>query len=193
MQGMSRRLFAKWSAAIAATTLGPVGAGRQLRGDATPPDGAARPRLAGGAQSRPPAASDDTLQAEFLMDLRLQTQPAHEIGGAGATRRVVPVSGGSFQGPRLRGSVIAPGGDWMVQRPDGSRVLDVRILLRTDDTQIIYVSWRGIAYPTPGGGLFARILPVFETGAPAYTWLNNVVAVGVYRGPGIAYRLYRIL
>jgi len=42
--------------------------------------------------------------------------------------------------------------------------------------------------------LFARIQPVFESGAPRYSWLNNVVAVGVYRGGGkIAYRIYQIL
>jgi uncharacterized protein DUF3237 len=38
-------------------------------------------------------------------------------------------------------------------------------------------------------------LPVFETTAPKYAWLNNVVAVGVYRPDlgKIAYRMYRIL
>ena len=71
----------------------------------------------------------------------------------------------------------------------------VRLLLQTDDAQTIYVSWRGIAYDHPGGGLFARILPVFETRAPKYAWLNNIISVGVYRGlpKTIAYRVYRIL
>jgi len=70
----------------------------------------------------------------------------------------------------------------------------VRILLQTDDAQTIYLSWRGIAYTPRGGELVARILPVFESGAPRYSWLNNVVAVGVYRGGGkIASRIYQIL
>lgn len=107
----------------------------------------------------------------------------------------MPVSGGTFAGPRFKGTIIPPGGDWIVQRPDGSRVLDVRILLQTDDGQKIYVSWRGIASASPGGALNARILPVFETAAAKYAWLNNVVAVGVYRPDlgKIAYRIYRIL
>jgi hypothetical protein len=68
-------------------------------------------------------------------------------------------------------------------------------LLQTDDGQKIYMSWRGIAYAAPGGTLFARILPMFETAAAKYAWLNNVVAVGVYRPDlgKIAYRVYRIL
>jgi len=82
-----------------------------------------------------------------------------------------------------------------VQRPDGSRVLDVRILLQTDDGQKIYMSWRGIAYTPPGGALWARIVPMFETASGKNAWLNNVVAVGVYRTDldKIAYRVYRIL
>jgi hypothetical protein len=76
---------------------------------------------------------------------------------------IVPISGGTFAGPRLKGTIIPPSGDWVVQRPDGSRLLDVRILLQTDDGQKIYMSWRGIAYTSPGGTLWARIVPMFET------------------------------
>jgi len=138
---------------------------------------------------------DDKLQSEFLLDLSLEAQTPQNLGSAAGGRLIVPVSGGTFTGPSLKGTIIPPGGDWIVQRPDGSRVLDVRILLQTDDGQKIYVSWRGIAYTPPGGAFNARILPVFETAAPKYAWLNNVVAVGVYRPDlgKIAYRIYRIL
>jgi Protein of unknown function (DUF3237) len=53
----------------------------------------------------------------------------------------------------------------------------------------------GVAYIQPGGALFARIRPVFETGAAKYLWLNSIVAVGVYRPmPGkVAYRIDSIL
>jgi len=57
-----------------------------------------------------------------------------------AGRLIVPISGGTFTGPRLKGTIVLPSGDWVVQRPDGSRVLDVRILLQTDDGQKIYMS-----------------------------------------------------
>jgi hypothetical protein len=89
---------------------------------------------------------------------------------------------------------VPGGGDWIVQRPDGSRILDVRIVMSTDDGQKIYVSWSGIAY-TENGTLFARIVPMFETGSEKYAWLNRIVSVGVYRSTQgkIAFRLYRIL
>jgi len=141
------------------------------------------------------ASSADTLQSEFLFDLVLERGPANNVGSPGVTRVIVPVAGGTFSGPKLKGTIIAPSGDWIVARPDGSSVLDLRLVLQTDDGQKIYMASRGIAYTPAGGALFARTLPAFETSAPDYAWLNNVVAVGVYRPlPGkVAYRIYRIL
>jgi Protein of unknown function (DUF3237) len=147
--------------------------------------------FAAGAQTSPaPDASEP--RTEFLFDLTLTAQPPSEIG---SDRLVVAVAGGTVEGPRIRGTVIGPAGDWMVQRRDGSTLLDVRALLETDDGQRIYMTWRGIAYTPPGGTLYARILPMFETGAAKYAWLNNIVAVGIYRPAAgkIAYRVYQIL
>ena len=73
------------------------------------------------------------------MDLILDTQPANNIGSIGVNRVIVPVSGGTFDGPKLKGTVL-PGADWIVRRPDGSSVLDVRIILQTDDAQKIYMT-----------------------------------------------------
>ena len=183
MQNLTHRTFAKLSAIAAATALGVVLTIADLAASA--------PKSEDGAR----ATQDDKLQSEFLLDLTLEAQTPHNLGSAGGGRLIVPVSGGTFAGPRLKGTIVPPGGDWIIQRPDGSRVLDVRILLQTDDGQKIYVSWRGVAYTPPGGAFNARILPVFETTAPKYEWLNNVVAVGVYRPDlgKIAYRVYRIL
>jgi len=132
------------------------------------------------------------LRSELLFDLTLTALPPAKIG---ADRAVVAVSGGTFDGPRLKGTVIGPAGDWMIQRSDGSRLLDIRALLQTDDGQHISMMCRGIAYTPPGGTLYARILPMFETGAASYAWLNNVVAVGIYRPTAgkIVYRVYQIL
>jgi hypothetical protein len=179
MHLLTGRPFAKLSTAIALIVLGLTSNGLAASANEN--------------EVRP--AQDDKLQSEFLLDLTLEAQTPQNLGSAGGGRLIVPLSGGTFAGPRLKGTIIPPGGDWIVQRPDGSRVLDVRILLQTDDGQKIYVSWRGIAFTPPGGAFNARILPVFETAAPKYAWLNNVVAVGVYRPDlgKIAYRVYRIL
>jgi hypothetical protein len=138
------------------------------------------------------AAADDVLQSEFLLDLVIETGSANVLG---ADRVVVPVSGGTFEGPTLKGTIVSPGGDWIVRRPDGSMALDVRLVLQTDDAQKISMTWRGISYTPPGGTQYARILPLFETGAAKYDYMNHLVAVGVNRPmPGkVAYRIFRIL
>jgi len=183
MHNVTRRPFAKLSTTVAAIALGLI----------VTSAGPAASAAESGNEAR--QAQDDKLQSEFLVDLTLEAQTPQNLGSTRDGRIIVPVPGGTFAGPRFKGTIIPPGGDWIVQRPDGSRVLDVRILLQTDDGQKIYVSWRGIASTSPGGALNARILPVFETAAAKYAWLNNVVAVGVYRPDlgKIAYRIYRIL
>jgi hypothetical protein len=80
-----------------------------------------------------PATADDKLQSEFLFDLVVEAQMPTNLATANGGRLIVPISGGTFTGPRLKGTIILPSGDWVVQGPDGSRILDVRILLQTDD------------------------------------------------------------
>jgi hypothetical protein len=192
---MTRRTFAKLWAAAAGVAVAPVLMADDVAAGPVTTSGADDKARTLGAQSSAPAAEDGKLQSEFLLDLVLDRGPANNVGSLGVNRVVVPVSGGTFEGPKLKGTVGGPSGDWIIGRPDGSSVLDLRILLQTDDAQKIYMACRGIAYTPPGGALFARILPMFETSAAQYVWLNNVVAVGVYRPmPGkVAYRVYRIL
>jgi hypothetical protein len=142
-----------------------------------------------------PGAEDTQLRSELLIDLVFERGAANSIGSVGVNRAVVAVSGGTFEGPKMKGTILAPSGDWMTVRPDGSSVLDLRLVLQTDDDAKILMTSRGIAYSQPGGALFARILPAFETSVPKYTWLNSVVAVGVYRPiPGkVSYRVFNIL
>jgi len=147
------------------------------------------------AARRVAAQQEEKLQSAFLADLTIEIEPRHDTGARTGGRFVIPVAGGTIEGPRLKGTLVRPSGDWMIERPDGSRVLDVRLLVQTDDDQFVYLSWRGVAYTPTNGAVVARIAPVFETGAPKYTWLNNVIAVGVLRPSQgrFVYRLYEIL
>jgi hypothetical protein len=184
---MSRRTFAVLSAAAMAPVL--------LAGDLAASGAGDTPVAKPTTNPAAPAADDGTLRSEILFDLVFDKGPANVVGSPGGNRVIVPVLGGTFEGPGIKGTVGNPSGDWIVGRPDGSSVLDLRLLLQTDDAQKIYMANRGIAYTMQDGSLYARIQPLFETGAAKYAWINNVVAVGVYRPmPGkIAYRVYRIL
>jgi hypothetical protein len=92
------------------------------------------------------------------------------------TRQIVPVTGGTFNGPRLKGTAVTGGGDWIQRRPDGVSMLNVRATLRTDDEQLIYITYDGILYvPTgaPATDRYWRITPKFETGSAKYEWLTR--------------------
>lgn len=122
----------------------------------------------------------EALPCEFLFTLTAHTAdkpPATLAGTPSGTRLVVTAMRGSFEGPRLRGTVAdSAGGDWVVIRPDGSMKLDVRVLLRTDDDALIYMTYSGIGRRGEDGGLVVRTAPQFETGDERYAWLNGIQA-----------------
>ena len=178
---ITRRAFAKLSsAAVAGVVAPPISIAALVAGD---------------PQAQAATTNGDALRSELLLDLAIDAQPVNKVGSLGVNRLIVAVAGGTFEGPALKGTIVGPSGDWIVGRPDGSLLLDVRLVLQTDDAQKIYMTWRGVSYTPPGGVEYARILPMFETGAGKYAWLNNLVAVGVHKPiPGkVAYRVYRIL
>ncbi len=111
-----------------------------------------------------------------LMKLRLSTAPLQTIGSvAHGELSIFPVTGGSFDGDRLRGKVLAGGGDWVTTREDGVRELDLRITLQTDDGALVHMTFSGVRDDARG---YFRTLPRFETAAPKYAFLNKLLAVG---------------
>jgi hypothetical protein len=131
-----------------------------------------------------------------LFEIRLHVPQVLDIGDTPeGRRRIATVAGGEFQGERLRGVAVgAPGGDWMVVRNDGVTVLDVRVLLRTDDGEHIYMSYRGVRHgpadvmaklaageSVDPASYYFRITPIFETASKKYDWINKIVAVGTGR------------
>jgi hypothetical protein len=65
-----------------------------------------------------------------LMVVRIAAAQPHALGaGPHGTRLTFPITGGDFDGPRLRGRVLAGGGDWGVVRSDGVLELSLRATL----------------------------------------------------------------
>jgi len=151
------------------------------------------------------------LKTEFLFDItaELDREGTVDVGATPhGTRRIIYIKGGTFEGPKVRGVVLPGGGDWLIVRPDGAVVLDVRAALRTDDGDIIYVYYRGINSLTAEARerlskgetvdtseRYFRTTPVFETASEKYDWLNRIVAVGIGRTTptGVGYKVYAVL
>lgn len=150
------------------------------------------------------------LQSRPLFDISISVDPPHDLGATPlGTRRIVPVTGGSFSGERLRGMVIPnAAADWIIVRNNKSVLLDVRLTLKTVDDALIFMSYRGIRHSTPEvaerlargdavdpGEYYFRTTPVLETGSNKYEWLNNIicVAVGERLQGEVKYRVFEIL
>lgn len=150
------------------------------------------------------------LRSRPLFDIRITLHPLQELGSTpNGRRRIAPVSGGSFEGERLRGSVLPhAGGDWVLIRPDDSLSLDVRLTLETDDEALIYMTYRGVRHGPAAvmarlargervdpGEYYFRTAPMFETASARYAWMNNIVSVGVGErlSDGVRYQVFEIL
>ncbi|MEM9561994.1 MAG: DUF3237 domain-containing protein [Actinomycetota bacterium] len=139
--------------------------------------------------------ASDQLDAEFLFSLTAEIgETSYPIRkGPVGTRVVAEVTGGQFEGPKIRGTVVPPGGDWVYAQPDRTLRLDVRLQLVTDDGENILMTYQGIGTPTDDG-LSVRTAPLFETGSETYDWLNRVQAVGIGESSGgsVTYRVYAL-
>ena len=117
------------------------------------------------------------INARPLMELRLETAATLDVGSTpDGTLTIFPVVGGSFEGERLRGKVLAGGGDWVSVRGDGTFTLDLRVTLETDDGGLIHLTFTGVR---DDAHHYFRTAPRFETAAPKYAFLNRLLAVGI--------------
>jgi hypothetical protein len=83
------------------------------------------------------------MRSRPLMTLRLNTAPIQNIGATPhGTRVTFPITGGFFDGERLRGKVLRGGDDWTLKRLDGIIELDLRVTLETDDGALIHMTSR---------------------------------------------------
>jgi len=144
-----------------------------------------------------------------LFSMILQVAGMQAIGATpNGNRRIGLVAGGTFEGPQLRGTVLPGGSDWIIGRPDGVTVLDVRIVLQTDDGAAIGLTYKGLRHGPAAvmekinSGQFVdaseyyfRTAITFETASPKYAWLNKIFGIGTgSRLPeGPVYEIFEVL
>lgn len=128
---------------------------------------------------------------EFLFHATVRIAEPISVGPVqGGERRIVPIVGGTFEGPGLKGVILPGGADWQIVRPDGSAALEARYTLETDDGARITVRNTGVRAGPPEvlariargesvdpASYYFRATPIFECGSPQYAWLNDLVAV----------------
>jgi len=129
----------------------------------------------------------------FAFELRAVVGAPEEIGESRAgRRRIVPILGGSVEGPELRGTIVPGGADWQLLQPDGFSELDTRYVIQADDGAMVYVQNTGMRHAprevmmqllagqeVDPSLVYFRTVPRFETAAASLQWLTRSVFIGV--------------
>ena len=121
-------------------------------------------------------------QLEFALQLKVTLGEAYGIDNTQHGRRtVIPITGGTFEGPGLKGTIVNGGADYQLNA-EGRTELEAIYCIKTDDGIYIHVRNRGIiangtdadSKPT----FYFRAAPQFEAPSDSkYGWLNNSLFV----------------
>ena len=126
----------------------------------------------------------DTPQLEFALQLCVTLGETYSVGETQHGRRtVIPITGGTFEGPLLKGTILNGGADYQLANTALNRTeLEAIYSIKTDDGVYIHVRNRGIicggkdenGNPT----FYFRAAPQFEAPADSpYAWMNNALFV----------------
>lgn len=119
----------------------------------------------------------------YVMELKVTCDAPFSCGKTSHGERVViPITGGTFEGPELRGTVLSGGADYQYVDPQTRRTeLEAIYCIRTDDGVSIHVRNCGILCMANGATQpYFRTAPRFEAPRDSrYNWLNDAVFICV--------------
>ncbi|MBO6188214.1 MAG: DUF3237 domain-containing protein [Prevotella sp.] len=133
------------------------------------------------AQTYPPKEAP---QLEFALQLRVTIDGTYTVGEtAHGKRTVIPITGGTFEGPRLKGTVIPGGADYQLANADATRTeLEAIYSIKTDDGIYIHVRNKGLVVDGKDAQgqpyYYFKAAPQFEAPKDSrYAWLNDALFV----------------
>ena len=150
-----------------------------------------------------PAQGDDTPTLEFVCELHVKLGQTYTVGQtAHGSRVVIPITGGTFEGPNMKGTVLEGGADYqLVDQAKGRNEIEAIYSIKTDDGVYIHVRNCGLIVTSPGPdgrpNFYFRCAPKFEAPSDSkYNWLNNSLFLckpGGFPSEGISLRVWRVL
>lgn len=122
----------------------------------------------------------NTPELEFALQLKVTLGDAFTCGETQHGRRtVIPITGGTFEGPNIKGTIVNGGADYQIANTAINRTeLEAIYCIKTDDDVYIHVRNRGIIYSGKDANgnpsFYFKAAPQFEAPADSkYAWLNN--------------------
>jgi len=130
------------------------------------------------------AEPKDTPQLEFALQLKVTLGDSYDVGETQHGQRIViPITGGTFEGPAIKGTIINGGADYQLANKALNRTeLEAIYSIKTDDGVYIHVRNRGIIWSGKDAqgnpSFYFKAAPQFEAPTDSkYAWLNNSLFV----------------
>lgn len=149
-----------------------------------------------------PAQGDDTPTLEFVCELHVKLGQTYTVGQtAHGTRVVIPITGGTFEGPNMKGTVLEGGADYqLVDQAKGRNEIEAIYSIKTDDGVFIHIRNCGLIVTGKNAdgspNFYFRCAPKFEAPSDSkYDWLNNSLFLckpGGFTPEGISLRVWRV-
>lgn len=146
---------------------------------------------------------------DYFCTLQVKLDPALVVGETPhGMRRIIPIIGGTVEGPAIKGEILKGGADWQVVRKDGVAELEAHYQFKTDDGVLVYVKNTGLRVASPevaariaagekvdASQYYFRAIPKFEAPAGKYAWINNTIFVctGERLPDAVLIRVWRLL
>jgi len=152
-----------------------------------------------------------TPQLEFAFEIKVNVEAGsmQELGMTSkGLKRIIPILGGSFEGPAIKGIVVPGGYDWQLLRNDDVAEIEARYLLKTNEGSLITIVNTGLRHGAANAmqkmaegkevlpdEYYFRTIPVFETADKNYSWLtkNIFIANGIRKPAQVYIQVWKVL
>ena len=125
-------------------------------------------------------------KTEFMWDAKVKIANMIDLGESKrGVRRVIPIIGGTFSGPKIKGEVLSGGEDTQLVRPDGDTELNAQYLLKTDDGHVIQVVNKALIHTDAKSKAFycKSVLDLEAPKSSPYDYLNHAIFIGTLKMP----------
>ena len=143
-------------------------------------------------------------KSEYVCTIDVLIDPTLVVGeSVHGVRRIIPIIGGTIEGPNIKGTILNGGADWQNIRKDGVAEIEARYQFKTDDGSLIYIKNAGMRIASPeiaakiaSGELvepslyYFRTVLQFEAPIGKYDWLNKAIFICTAERKAKSVRIY---
>ena len=129
-------------------------------------------------------AQENAPQLEYVVELKVKCEGAYQVGQTShGNRFIIPIVGGTFEGPKMKGTILSGGADYQLQDNEHGRTeVEAIYSIKTDDGVNIHVRNKGLICTGKDENgnpqFYFRTTPQFEAPFDSkYAWLNNAIFV----------------